>query len=292
MCFVSGAGGTRSVQPCIDCEGLDSPMMTRWSTLSRLGTVILPLVLSFPLAAQTPPVAEARLDTRRAQASRLELEASLAAIDTILASPGYSSRIREAKRREADLIRDRLTEGDLQVGDQLALTVQNEPTYTGTFVIQAGRVLALPGLPGIPVRGVLRSEAEDYITKQLGTYIRDPAVRVVPSIRLAVLGAVGKQGFYQVPADLLISDAIMAAGGPSGSADPNRSKVTRQATEILTEADVTDAIVRGATLDQLNLRAGDQIMVDEKLQRRGRALGFLGVLGLVTSITYLLIRIF
>ena len=70
-------------------------MTTRWSTPYRLGTFILPLILSFPLAAQTPPVQEAKLDTRRAQASRVELEASLAAIDTILASPGYSSRIRE-----------------------------------------------------------------------------------------------------------------------------------------------------------------------------------------------------
>ena len=267
-------------------------MTTRWSAIFGFGAVILPVILSIPLAAQTPPVQEARLDTRRAQASRLELEASLAAIDTILASPGYSSRIREAKQREAALIRERLSEGDLQVGDQLAITVQNESTYTGTFVVGAGRMLALPGLPGIPLRGVLRSEAEEYITKQLARYIREPSVRVVPSIRLAVLGAVGKQGFYQVPADLLISDAIMAAGGPSGAADPNKSKVLRQATEILTEGDVTEAIVRGATLDQLNLRAGDQILVDEKLQRRGRALGVLGVVGLITSISYLLIRIF
>ena len=65
-----------------------------------------------------------------------------------------------------------------------------------------------------------------------------------------------------------------------------------RSTPILTEADVTDAIVRGATLDQLNLRAGDQIMVDEKLQRRGRTLGVLAIFGLVTSITYMLIRIF
>jgi len=267
-------------------------MTTRWSTLFRFGTFILPLILSFPLAAQTPPVQEAKLDTRRAQASRLELEASLAAIDTILASPGYSTRIREAKQREGALIRDRLTEGDLQVGDNLAITVQNEPTYTGVFTVQAGRVLTLPGLPGIPLRGVLRSEAEGYITKELAKYIREPSVRVVPSIRLAVLGAVGKQGFYQVPADLLISDAIMAAGGPSGAADPNLSKVMRSSTKILTETDVTDAIVRGATLDQLNLRAGDQIVVDEKLQRRGRALGVLGIIGIVTSISYILIRIF
>src|SRR5512141_2697632 len=83
------------------------------------------------LQAQTPPVQESRLDTRRAQATRVELQASLAQIDSILGSPRYSSRIRDAKKREATLIRDRLTEGDIQVGDQLVLTVQGETQFTG-----------------------------------------------------------------------------------------------------------------------------------------------------------------
>lgn len=284
--------GTRLEPRAQIVRGLESLMTTRRSFRSRLGALILPVALSFPLAAQTPPVQEARLDTRRAQASRAELEMSLATIDTILRSPGYSTRIREAKRREATLIRERLGEGDLQVGDQLSITVQNESTYTGMFVVQGGRMLVLPGLPGISLRGVLRSEAEGYISKELAKYIREPSVRVVPSIRLAVLGSVSKQGYYQVAADLLISDAIMAAGGPLGAADPNMSRVLRSETPILTEVEVTEAIVRGATLDQLNLRAGDQIMVDEKLQKRGRTISVLAIFGLVTSITWMLIRIF
>jgi polysaccharide export outer membrane protein len=118
-----------------------------------------------------------------------------------------------AKRREGQLIRERLTEGDLQVGDQVAITVLNEAALSGTFAIGAGRVLTLPGLPDIPVRGILRSETEDYLTGQLKRFVRDPSVRVLTSIRMSIMGAVGRPGFYQVPADVLVSDAIMLAAG-------------------------------------------------------------------------------
>jgi protein involved in polysaccharide export with SLBB domain len=265
--------------------------MTVW-VLRFASTLVLLGIATASSVAQTPPVTEARLDTRRAQATRRELEASLAQIDTILKSPGYSSRIRDSKRRESALIRDRLNEGDLQVGDQILLEVLNEKDFSGTFTIGAGRTLTLPGIPPIPLRGILRSEAEEYLAEQMSKYVRNPSVRVVTSIRLAVLGSVGKQGFYQVPADVLISDAIMVAGGPVGEANPNKSHVVRASSEILNQAEVSEAIVQGATLDQLNLRAGDQIFVDEGLRRASRMTTILGVLGLATSIAYLFTRLF
>ena len=242
--------------------------------------------------AQTPPVAEAKLDTRRAQATRPELQASLGRIDSILASPGYSSRIRDAKKREAALIRDRITEGDLQVGDQVILTVQGEQAFTGTFLVGAGRSLSLPGTPDIPLRGILRSEAQDYITEQLKRYVRDPSVRVQTLIRMGILGAVGKQGFYQVPADVLVSDAIMVAGGPAGNADPNRTVIKRGGNVILTEEDVRGAIVSGATLDQLNLRAGDEISVDPKIIQRSKTITILTVTTLLTTTLYFMTYLF
>jgi protein involved in polysaccharide export with SLBB domain len=240
------------------------------------------------VVAQTPPVPEARLDTRRAQATRQELQETLTRIDSILGSPGYSSRIRDAKKRESALIRDRITEGDLQVGDQVILTVQGEQAFTGTFLVGAGRVLSLPSTPDIPLRGILRSEAQDYITEELKRYVRDPSVRVQTLIRMGILGAVGKQGFYQVPADVLVSDAIMIAGGPAGNADPNRTVIRRGGNVILTEEDVRGAIVNGATLDQLNLRAGDEISVDPKIIQRSKTITILTVTTLLTTTLYFL----
>jgi len=264
-------------------------------TLARCltGALVAAMVtVPMRLLAQTPPVAESRLDTRRAQADRVELQASLIQIDSVLNSPGYSSRIRDAKKREAVLIRDRLAEGDLQVGDQLILTVLGEAPFSGTFTVGAGRTLSLPGVPDIPLRGILRSEAQDYLTNQLRNYVRDPSVRVQALIRMSILGAITKQGFYQVPADLLVSDAIMVAGGPLASADPNRTMVRRAGNVILQEEEIKAAIIAGRTLDQLNLRAGDEIMVDEKVVARKGTISVLAVLSLAMGIVYMTQRIF
>lgn len=254
--------------------------------------LILAAVVGTRAEAQTPPVSDARLDTRRAQATRAELQATLLQIDSILASPGYSGRIRDAKRREAALIKQRLADGDLLVGDQLVLMVVGEPALSDTFNISSGQVLILPGVAEIPLRGVLRSEAQGYLTRELGKMLRDPSVRVESLIRLSVLGAVGRQGFYQIPADVLVSDAIMAAGGPIGSADPNKTIIRRGGTTLLAKEEVRDAIVRGSTLDQLNLRAGDEIVVDAKQVQRGRSITLLTVTTLLTTTIYFATMIF
>jgi len=163
-------------------------------------------------------------DGRRAQATRSELEATLVEIDKIVTSPGYSARLRDARRREAELIRERLEGGDLQVGDAIILTVLGEPQFSNTFLIGPGRVLSLPGMPDIPLRGVLRSEAQSHMTEALSKQLRDPQVQVQTNIRLTFTGAVARPGFYQVPADIMPTDAIMTvAGGFAGGADPNRT---------------------------------------------------------------------
>lgn len=200
----------------------------------------------------------------KAQASRQQLQETLAQIDQLSNSTGYSSRIRNAKRAEATLLRDRLAEGDLQVGDQVVLTVVGEPNLTGTFAVSAGRVLQFAGLPEIPLRGVLRSEVQDYLTTQLQKYLKDPTIRVQTMIRLSVLGAVGKPGFYQISADQLVGDAIMLAGGPSGNTDVQKTVVRRAGTEIVPRESFADGLTRGLTLDQLNLRAGDEIVLGAK----------------------------
>jgi protein involved in polysaccharide export with SLBB domain len=241
------------------------------------------LVGSATLAAQTG-------DTRRVQASRPELEALLVEIDQILNSPGYSGRLRAAKRAEAELVRQRLTEGDLQVGDQLNLFVVNEPNYSKTFVVAAGRVLVLPGLPEIPLRGILRSELQSYLTEKLKAYIREPEVRAETLIRLSIFGAVGSPGFYQVPAINLAGDAIMAAGGPSANADPSKTVIRRAGVEIWTRDAFQEALIQGLTLDQLNLRAGDELFIGER--SRTNLLTVVPVITGVASLVFLLTRIF
>jgi protein involved in polysaccharide export with SLBB domain len=254
---------------------------------------MLLLTLAEVLGAQVPqppPVSEARLNVRRAQATRAELQASLAQIDTILNSPGYSSRLRETKRREAQMIRERLAEGDLQVGDQITLVVLGEPALSDSFLVSPGRVLVLPGMPEIPLRGVLRSELQDHLAKELGRYLRDPQLRVQAKIRVGILGAVSRQGFYSVPADVMLSDVLMLAGGLASAADPNRTTVRRAGQVYLTQEQVRQALMQGATLDQLNLRAGDEIVVDPRVARSGSTVTWLSLASLATTVLFFVFR--
>ncbi|MEO8448710.1 MAG: hypothetical protein ABI647_02905 [Gemmatimonadota bacterium] len=188
------------------------------------------------------------------------------------------------------MIRTRLTDGDIQVGDQIVLFAVGDSTLNKTFTVAPGRVLVLTGMADIPLKGVLRSEVQPYLTERLKVYIKDPQLRAQTLIRLSIFGAVGKPGFYQVPAELLASDAIMMAGGPAGTADPGKTVVKRASVEILSKEVFAEAIVDGRTLDQLNLRAGDEINVGQVKGSRG-ILPYFQIIGPSAALIYLLIRI-
>ena len=231
-------------------------------------------------------------ENRSAQVSRKQIEAVAAEAEKISSSPGYSGRLKDEKRRELALMRNRLTEGDLLPGDQIVLLVQDEPTLTGTFVVGPGGVLSLPNIPDISLRGTLRSELKDHLTAVFSRYIRDPSVRVQATVRLSVLGSVGKPGFYQIPSELLAGDVIMAAGGPMGGANPNQTAVQRSGLVIMSKEAFRQALTDGKTVDQLNLRAGDELLVGGSVAGSRSNGRILPIVSAAASMSYLLIRIF
>src|SRR5205823_3274298 len=105
-------------------------------------------------------------------------------------------------------------------------------------------------------------------------------------VRVDVLGAVGKPGFYSLPSDLLVSDAIMAAGGPDKNADLSRTEVRRGNRVTWPKNRFRTAVDRGLTLDQMDIRPGDAIMVAQKpshnwlttVQTVGIAVGIVGTI--------------
>jgi hypothetical protein len=217
------------------------------------------LFLAPILTAQDVPV-----DARRPLVTRADLQNALEQADLIAGSEAYSFAFKEERRAEAALIRERLLEGDFYVGDQLNIQMIGDSGFSGVQTVQFGRVLSLRGLPDIPMRGVLRSEAQDYITTQIARFLKDPQVKVRPLIRLTVLGSIGRAGFHQLDADLMISDALMQVGGIGNSTELNNSKVRRGGVDIIDGETFAKAITDGRTLDQLNLRAGDEIEVGAK----------------------------
>ncbi|MEP6690697.1 MAG: SLBB domain-containing protein [Gemmatimonadaceae bacterium] len=150
------------------------------------------------------------------------------------------------------------------MGDRIVLSVVGEPTLTDTFTVRAERKVLLPTIGELSLRGVLHSELRDFATTQVARYLKSPTVRATALLRVMVGGEVTKPGFYSVPSDILISDAIMSAGGPTGNASVEKTTVRRESKEIMNPSATSRAITSGATLDQLDVRAGDEILVGEK----------------------------
>ena len=203
-------------------------------------------------------------DPRRMSAPRAALETQAARAEDSAASTAVAPELRETKRVEAFLLRQRLEEGDFLVGDRIVVTVVDEPTLTDTAVVRSGTTIELGKLPAISLHGVLRSELDEHLTRELARYIRDPRVTAVPLLRVAVLGHVGHPGYMHVPADMLLSDLLMRAGGPAGTADLRKAELRRGTERLIGPRGVQTALADGISLDDLHLRSGDEFNVPER----------------------------
>jgi protein involved in polysaccharide export with SLBB domain len=255
----------------------------------RLPLLTLSVLLGI---AATMPRLEAQSNAdRSARNTRTEIQSRIAEAEKIVSSPGYSGRLKQIKRQELALLRKRLEDGDLQPGDQVSLAVEGESSLNGMFAVNSARAITFPGLADISVRGVLRSELQDHMTRELERYFRKPVVHVQSTVRLAILGSVGKPGFYQIESEKMIGEVIMTAGGPGGGADPAKTHVERDRVVILDREAFSDALARGLTLDQMNLRAGDEIVVGAR-SPKGNLLGTaLPILTAVASLGFFLTQI-
>jgi len=185
----------------------------------------------------------------------------------------------------AAAIRSRLEEGDFKPGERVWLRVDSEPALSDTFTVTPGRTLALPPPVNheVPLRGVLRSELQTYLTQQLSQYLRAPAVRARALVRLSVQGGVVRPGYYAVPVDGVLSDALMAAGGTLPTAKPGKMRLDRGGERLLAGSDLAQAIAQGRTLDDLSLQDGDQLVVPKEGPGVGDNLRFLWVIVSVTG---------
>jgi len=210
-----------------------------------------------------------------------------------LASPAYSEGVKRSIRADADVIRGRLTNGDFRVGDRIVLSVQGEPNLPDTVPVESGPMIALPLFGEVSLAGVLRSEISARLTQELSRFIRDPIVRANGLMRLSVQGAVGQPCFCTMPAETLLGEALMLAGGPSSQADMEGIRIERGTRVLLEGEALQEAIRQGLTLDQLNLQAGDQLLVPLQAQNLGfwRNVGFItGVIASVTGLIFLFSR--
>ena len=244
--------------------------------------LVLVAVLLRPASAQETAADGAG---RPHQASRAELEALAITAEQFASSTQGSSDLREQKRAEAEALRARLRDGDFRNGDRIVLYVRGDSALTDTFTVRPGRTLRLPNLPDVALHGVLRGELQGHLAAHIARFVRDPVVESESLIRLGLLGQVARPGYYFVTTDGLVTDAIMAAGGPTQDADLTKATVRRGTTELWNREQLRAAVIDGVTVDQLGLRSGDEIMIGQRRSRWESVLRTAGYLsGIVLGI--------
>lgn len=232
----------------------------RWLRSALVSTIgLLAPVAGWAQNGETP--AEVRGPT-----TRTELMQSLASWDS-LASQGYGHAAREASS-----IRRRLTEGDFRTGDRIVMTVLNSTAYPADLISQfrdtmtviEGGTLMLPLAGAVSIRGLLRPELDAHLSRELSRVFREPPqIVTTTTIPVGVSGAVGAQGFFSYPPSARVQEVIMRSS-PSGNADLNKIVVKRNRRDIITADSLRLEIARGATLEQLDIRAGDEFAIAER----------------------------
>jgi protein involved in polysaccharide export with SLBB domain len=215
------------------------------------------LLASFPAISAECQTQSPGLLSSRAELTTAVTEAEVAATTGDPARRGENAMLAAA-------IRQRLRDGDLQVGDRVIVSFVSDAVHRDTVVVRAERSLELSGMIVVPVAGVLRSELKERVSNEVLKYVKAQKIEVIPLMRVAVLGAVARPGYFAFPSDIPLTDAIMGAGGPTGSAAVDRSIVRRRNQQYRSAGETSKAIAGGLTLDQFGLSAGDELVVGER----------------------------
>jgi protein involved in polysaccharide export with SLBB domain len=182
----------------------------------------------------------------------------------------------------ATSIRQRLRDGDFDAGDRIVLGYQTDAPHHDTLLVRPGREVELPWKVMVPLAGLLRSEAKSRLSAEVLKYVKAERVEVTPLMRLGVLGEVGRPGYFAFSSDILITDALMGAGGLTPAADMTRTEVRRGGQAYKSSEETSQAIARGLTLDQFGLLAGDDLVVGQRPE--GRLTPTIAIVGALASL--------
>lgn len=170
----------------------------------------------------------------------------------------------------------------VQVGDRLLLQVVGEQQLTDTFTVGDGPSITLPDIGAVPLAGIRRGDVELYLRQQLAKYLKNPDVHARVLIRLSILGEVEHPGFYAVPADLVLADAMMRAGGPTREAAMPKMRIERDGRVIWEGDRLQRGLGENLTIDQFDLHGGDRVVVP--VIRRHDSEGILRIVALLVTL--------
>lgn len=119
----------------------------------------------------------------------------------------------------------------LGTGDELRITVFEQPDMSGEFTVDERGELALPLIERLDADGLTVVELEQIIRDRLHPqYLQNPRVNaeVITHRDVYVLGEVRDPGNYEYMPDMTVLQAVATAGGHTYRANEDRAEVIRK----------------------------------------------------------------
>ncbi len=173
----------------------------------------------------------------------------------------------------------------LRPGDVIKIQVFGHDDLSGEFPIDENYNLLFPVMGELNVRGMSVQELRARVRSELGRLFTQPYVAVIPLFRVAVLGEVNRPGLYSVDPTLSVYDLMALAGGPLRTANTRDLSLVRGGQVYRLQMSASS--IAQATIRELGVRSGDQLLVPRTSLTREDALLILQIFSVAISIVVL-----
>jgi polysaccharide export outer membrane protein len=150
----------------------------------------------------------------------------------------------------------------LRRGDVIKVTVFGHDDLNGEYSIDENWKLILPMIGEIDARDMNVPQLRQRIRTEFGRLYTQSFIAVVPLFRVAVLGEVNRPSLYSVDPTMTIYDVLALAGGVTRSGQERQMRLIRSGQQVPAPVDARS--LARATLRELGVRSGDQIIVPRK----------------------------
>lgn len=196
------------------------------------------------------------------------------AISFLLLNPTFVNAQREGEEEPRAVVREEAPAiGEskpytLGKEDILTITVQNQPEFTGRYIIGPDGKIQYSYAGDITAEGLTKEELKQVLIGKLRKFVKVPMVSVsiaeYHSKVVYILGEVGRPGKYPMKGDTLyLRDAVVDAGLPTRAAALRRVYIFKADVEPVTykKVDLFKVLYRGRPKDNVNLVPGDIVVV-------------------------------
>ncbi|MEK0430324.1 MAG: hypothetical protein RL139_128 [Gemmatimonadota bacterium] len=146
----------------------------------------------------------------------------------------------------------------LRPGDAIDVRIVADADLSGVCPVDERGMVTLPLVGTRLVTGAVWSVVRDSLLAAFARELRYPSVQLTPMRRIPILGHVNKAGVQLLDPAVTLAGAIAMAQGASPDGDLRKVRVVRDGITLLEAAPVD------ATVFQLDLRSGDQVVVGRR----------------------------